>query len=47
MVFALVGDYKPSSRTKLQLDRTAKILGGCNFIFLPQRPILDTNTKKN
>ena len=46
MVFALVDDYGPSSQTKLQLDRTAKLQGDVIFIFLPQRPILDINTKK-
>ena len=44
MVFALVGDYVPSSQTKFKIDCTAKLQGNV-FFFLPQRPILDINTK--
>ena len=31
MVFALVGEHVPSSQTKIQLDRTAKLRGDVNF----------------
>ena len=44
MVFALVGEHVPSSQTKIQLDRTAKLQGDVNlFSFL--RDLFWINTK--
>ena len=46
MVIALVVEHVFSSQTMLQLDRTANLQGDVILFFLPQRPILDINTKK-